>query len=526
MKTIVRIVALFVLLSVFSFRQVQRPLPNQRVMTLSPPLTKSQQTRPQMLRHRRLRRSRHHQTDEDTSTPDDGEFSPATIGEEPGGDFHEEIDGTIRLTSDLNSGDGYASLDLPVPAGATIAGLTDLGVDFILEADDDCGGGSPRFSIGVDMDNDGSADFYLYVTFDPCVAGGANSTGNLVESDAPHTFGPAGGPLTWAEVVANYGTGKITYLGLIVDGGGGQPDGEQTIFVQSLTGVASAFEGVSNLQVIKTQDTTEGPVVPGACFTIFAYGEGGIRGDVLAAEQCDDDLDGRVDFLGLPALTALIIAETVAPDGYAAGPDFPVTLAEGDNFIGFPNSLLPPTSNLRVIKTKDTTEGPVVPGACFTIFAYGEGGTRGDIVADQQCDDDLDGNVDFVGLPALTALIVAETVAPEGYAPGADFPITLAEGDNAIGFPNSLLPDSTATPTATATTPAEVSPTATSPGPAEPTSTTSTNPPSTGSTSVTTLPSTGTGTNSSSSLSLGLIAALLTLVVISGGYLITKRRNA
>jgi LPXTG-motif cell wall-anchored protein len=377
--------------------------------------------------------------DEGTSTPDDGEFDPATIGEVPGGDFHEEIDGTIRLTSDLNSGDGYASLDLPVPAGATIAGLTDLGVDFILEADDDCGGGSPRFSIGVDMDNDGNADFYLYVTFDPCVAGGANSTGNLVVSDAPHTFGPAGGPLTWAEVVANYGTGKITYLGLVVDGGGGQPDGEQTIFVQSVTGVASAFEGVSNL---------------------------------------------------------------------------------------------------RVIKTQDTTEGPVVPGACFTIFALGEGGTRGDIVADQQCDDDLDGNVDFLGLPALTGLIVAETVAPEGYAPGADFPITLAEGDNFLGFPNSLLPDSTATPTATATTPVEASPTATSPGPAEPTSTTSTNPPSTGSTtdttsssstgstSVTTLPSTGTGTNSSSSLSLGLIAALLTLVVISGGYLITKRRNA
>jgi Prealbumin-like fold domain len=243
---------------------------------------------------------------------------------------------------------------------------------------------------------------------------------------------------------------------------------------------------------------------------------------VLAAEQCDDDLDGRVDFLGLPALTALIIAETVAPDGYAAGPDFPVTLAEGDNFIGFPNSLLPPTSNLRVIKTQDTTSGPVVPGACFTIFAYGEGGTRGDIVADQQCDDDLDGNVDFVGLPALTALIVAETVAPEGYAPGADFPITLAEGDNAIGFPNSLLP--VETPTATATTgPAE--PTATT-GPAEPTSTTSTNPAPTGTTTVTTLPSTGTGTGSSSSLSLTLIAALLTLVVISGGYLITKRRNA
>ena len=430
MKTIVRIVALFVLsfgllLSAGSAAFAQST--GDEAVSTSDAVTTDEALNPEASPVAPIGTP---SADEGTPATDDEDFSPATIGEEPGGDFHEEIDGTIRLTSDLNSGDGYAYLDLPVPAGATIAGLTDLGVDFILEADDDCGGGSPRFSVGIDMDNDGAADVYLYVTFDPCVAGGANSTGNLVTSDAPHTFSSTGlGPLTWAEVVANFGTGKITFLGLIVDGGWTAEDGEQTVYVQSVTGIASAFEGVSNLQVIKTQDTTEGPVVPGACFTIFAYGEGGTRGDVLAPEACDDDLDGRVDFVGLPALTAMIVAETVAPEGYAAGADFQVTLDEGDNF---------------------------------------------------------------------------------------------------IGFPNSLLPDSTATPTstATATSTAVASPSATSTSPAEPTSTTGTNPAPIGTTAVTTLPSTGTGSNSSSSLSLGLIAALLTLVVISGGYLITKRRNA
>ncbi len=461
-------------------------------------------------------------TEEATSTPDDGEFNPATIGEEPGGDFHEEIDGTIRLTSDVNSGNGYALLDLPVPANATFADIQSLGADIMFEADDTCGGGSPRFVI--ELATGGAVSVYIGdpPNFTGCT--GTVSTGELIgSSDLRFDTSQVGGSFysTYADALALVGNAGVSSLQLIVDGGWAAADGEQTVYVQSITGVTSAFEGVSNLRVIKTEDTTAGPVVPGACFTIFAYGEGGTRGDIVADQQCDDDLDGNVDFVGLPALTALIIAETVAPDGYAAGPDFPVTLAEGDNFIGFPNSLLPPTSNLRVIKTKDTTAGPVVPGACFTIFAYGEGGVRGDVIAAQQCDDDLDGNVDFVGLPALTALIVAETVAPDGYVAGPDFPVTLAEGDNAIGFPNSLAPVPSETVTATATA------TATATSPAGPTSTTTpSNPAPTGTTTVTTLPSTGTGTGSSSSLSLGLIAALLTLVVISGGFLITKRRNA
>src|SRR6478609_3371720 len=294
MKTIVRIVALFVLsfgllLSAGSAAFAQST--GDEAVSTSDAVTTDEALNPEASPVAPIGTP---SADEGTPATDDEDFSPATIGEEPGGDFHEEIDGTIRLTSDLNSGDGYAYLDLPVPAGATIAGLTDLGVDFILEADDDCGGGSPRFSVGIDMDNDGAADVYLYVTFDPCVAGGANSTGNLVTSGEAHTFTSTGlGPITWEEVVSNFGTGEITFLGLIVDGGGGQPDGEQTIYVQSITGVASAFDGVSNLQVIKTQDTTEGPVVPGACFTIFAYGEGGTRGEIIADEQCDDDLDGR-----------------------------------------------------------------------------------------------------------------------------------------------------------------------------------------------------------------------------------------
>ena len=80
-----------------------------------------------------------------------------------------------QLRSD--SDPGFGGVSFTVPAGTTFGSLDVLSTDFKLEADDLCVGGSPRFSIGIDTNGDGTRDGSIFAYFGtdsaglPCVPG-------------------------------------------------------------------------------------------------------------------------------------------------------------------------------------------------------------------------------------------------------------------------------------------------------------------------------------------------------------------
>src|SRR4051794_4971070 len=61
-------------------------------------------------------------------------------------------DGSVTLVSDTSAADQFAGVDLAVPSGLTVNGLTGLAAQFNA-TDDGCAGGSPRYQLNIDGKN-------------------------------------------------------------------------------------------------------------------------------------------------------------------------------------------------------------------------------------------------------------------------------------------------------------------------------------------------------------------------------------
>jgi hypothetical protein len=122
---------------------------------------------------------------------------------------------------------GYGGVSFTVPSGTTVNDLNTLGTDYLVVAGN-CGGGSPRFQIRVDMDGDGVAsagdkNIFVYIgpypNFTLCLAGW-QSTGNLL-SDADFRVDTSQVGGTFYDTMANakllVGGKKVIRISFVVD---------------------------------------------------------------------------------------------------------------------------------------------------------------------------------------------------------------------------------------------------------------------------------------------------------------------
>jgi len=132
-----------------------------------------------------------------------------------------------RITSASAIPPSYGGVSFTVPSGTTVNDLNTLGTDYLVVAGD-CGGGSPRFQIRVDMDDDGVAstgDKNIFVYIGPAPGftlcpPGWQSDGNLLSDvDNRVDTGQVGGTFydTWANAQTLVGTKKVIRISLVAD---------------------------------------------------------------------------------------------------------------------------------------------------------------------------------------------------------------------------------------------------------------------------------------------------------------------
>ena len=127
----------------------------------------------------------------------------------------------------------WGGIDFFVPEGLTFAGLTTLSTDFMpQDADDTCVGGSPRFQLKIDENNNSieepnATDGNIFVYFGtdsgaPACTTGWQSTTNLLQAgrtvDSGQLTGGAYGQ-AYATAVTNFGALRIWSISLVVDAG-------------------------------------------------------------------------------------------------------------------------------------------------------------------------------------------------------------------------------------------------------------------------------------------------------------------
>jgi hypothetical protein len=128
----------------------------------------------------------------------------------------------------------------------TLADITELSADYNI-TDDDCGGGSPRFGLGIDSDGDGEINGYAFVYLGPgpnytgCESGW-QETGNLVgleDSDTRYDLIQLGGTFydTYNNTLAQFGDADVVEIVFAADAGwffDVDGDGEQTVQVDNI----------------------------------------------------------------------------------------------------------------------------------------------------------------------------------------------------------------------------------------------------------------------------------------------------
>jgi hypothetical protein len=155
----------------------------------------------------------------------------------------------VQLRSDTDS--TYGLIDFTVPAGTTFANLATLSTDYMFEADDSCGGGSPRFQIGVDSGAGVTGNIFVYIgpapNFTGCAAGVWANTGDLLEGDLLVDTAQIGGSQTdtYSSAVTAFGTYTVTSVQLVADAGWFfTDDSEQTVIVDNtdVNGVVYTYD--------------------------------------------------------------------------------------------------------------------------------------------------------------------------------------------------------------------------------------------------------------------------------------------
>jgi hypothetical protein len=164
---------------------------------------------------------------------------------------HNNVYDLVSNTGNVPTGDDYSGIYRSLQ-GKTVSNITNLSTDYYVTAGD-CGGGSPRFQLEVDMNNDGNPDgsIFVYVGDAPsfnCPQSFQRwkSTGNLMTStdtrfDSSQLAGGAYGK-TAAQTLATFGSKKVLYVDLVVDGGWAV-GGNQDVLVDEAEYNATALSG-------------------------------------------------------------------------------------------------------------------------------------------------------------------------------------------------------------------------------------------------------------------------------------------
>jgi hypothetical protein len=166
--------------------------------------------------------------------------------------------GHVKLVSDFsdepNTANNFGSIVFAMPAGTTVSDIETLSAEFNV-TDDDCGGGSPRFTI-VTASGNVFVHFGPAPSFTGCPQNTWLATGNLVTNpDARVDAGQVGGSAstTYSAMLAVAGNLAVTQVRLDVDGGWSQADKEQTVLVRNVVvdGVIATPTGMNPAQTCR-----------------------------------------------------------------------------------------------------------------------------------------------------------------------------------------------------------------------------------------------------------------------------------
>lgn len=130
----------------------------------------------------------------------------------------------------------FGGISYEVPDGLLVSDLENLSAVYEV-TEGTLGGGSPRFSIGVDTDDDGEADgnLFVYLGTPPDYTdgpAGVVDSGNLLDGfvDASQLGGEFYG--SWEEALALVGDdATVVSVDLVADGGWATEDGMQTVVI-------------------------------------------------------------------------------------------------------------------------------------------------------------------------------------------------------------------------------------------------------------------------------------------------------
>ena len=129
--------------------------------------------------------------------------------------------------------------------GSALSTVGELSTDYNVGTDD-CVGGSPRFSILLDMDNDGvesatDKNLHIYIgpypNFSGCQQNTWVSTGNLIQSsDLRFDTAQIGGTFydSWANALTLAGNKNILGIRLVIDSSWAFPGGSQAVLVDNI----------------------------------------------------------------------------------------------------------------------------------------------------------------------------------------------------------------------------------------------------------------------------------------------------
>lgn len=145
----------------------------------------------------------------------------------------------VHLVSD--SDPGYAGIDYGVEPGLTFADLNTLSTDYKFEADDTCGGGSPRFQINVEDPVSGdTGNIFVYIGPPPAYTGCPpavwTNTGDLLEGVNPIDTSQLDLGIfydPYPTALVKYGSYTVTGIQLVADGGWAALDGEQAVDIDN-----------------------------------------------------------------------------------------------------------------------------------------------------------------------------------------------------------------------------------------------------------------------------------------------------
>lgn len=198
-----------------------------------------------------------------------------------------------------------------------------------------------------------------------------------------------------------------------VTAGGAAEPGQPEPTVAPTEDPASIQPGGDAGQLSLRSTDEQGNPLPGACFAVVE----------LNLEECDDDGDGDTIFDDL-APGAYTVSERVAPVGFAANPDFQLTVEPGPQRFRVPHQADPaaaqPTEPVApaagvsslALSVRDQDEAPVA-GACFALT------NRESNQSIEQCDADDgadDGELVFVDVPAGPYRLT-QVSGPDGVTP-------------------------------------------------------------------------------------------------------------